>query len=53
MTTGTCTDKATRLVVELTHSFPSGHAMMSSILVCVVAAVIVRLTEKLEAPNAR
>ncbi|MBP1160493.1 phosphatase PAP2 family protein [Rhodococcus sp. PvR099] len=32
-----------RLVVELTHSFPSGHAMMSSILVCVVAAVIVRI----------
>ncbi|MFC7448119.1 phosphatase PAP2 family protein [Rhodococcus daqingensis] len=32
-----------RLVVEVTHSFPSGHAMMSSILVCVVGAVIVRL----------
>ncbi|MFD4180484.1 phosphatase PAP2 family protein [Rhodococcus sp. NPDC058514] len=32
-----------RLVDELTHSFPSGHAMMSAILVCVVAAVIVRL----------
>lgn len=32
-----------RLVDEVTHSFPSGHAMMSAILVCVVAAVIVRL----------
>lgn len=32
-----------RLVDEATHSFPSGHAMMSAILVCVVAAVIVRL----------
>lgn len=38
-----------RLVDEATHSFPSGHAMMSAILVCVVAAVIVRLA----APQAR
>jgi membrane-associated phospholipid phosphatase len=32
-----------RLVVESTHSFPSGHAMLSAILACTAAAVIVRL----------
>ncbi|MGW6695148.1 phosphatase PAP2 family protein [Rhodococcus sp. NPDC054953] len=31
-----------RLVDELTDSFPSGHAMMSAILVCVLGAVLVR-----------
>jgi len=31
-----------RLVEEITHSFPSGHAMMSAILVCVVGAVLAR-----------
>ncbi|MFF0814939.1 phosphatase PAP2 family protein [Rhodococcus sp. NPDC003318] len=32
-----------RLVDEITHSFPSGHAMMSAILVCVVGAALVRV----------
>ncbi|TQF74359.1 phosphatase PAP2 family protein [Rhodococcus spelaei] len=32
-----------RLVDEATHSFPSGHAMMSAILVCVVGAALVRV----------
>ncbi|MFD1810714.1 phosphatase PAP2 family protein [Rhodococcus gannanensis] len=36
-----------RLVHEITHSFPSGHAMMSAILVCVVGAVVVRVTGRL------
>lgn len=35
-----------RLVVESTHSFPSGHAMMSAILACAAAAVIVRLRSR-------
>ncbi|MFC4603468.1 phosphatase PAP2 family protein [Rhodococcus kronopolitis] len=35
-----------RLVDETTHSFPSGHAMMSAILVCVVAVVIVRVADR-------
>ncbi|GAA4489318.1 hypothetical protein GCM10023094_50690 [Rhodococcus olei] len=33
-----------RLVDEATHSFPSGHAMMSAILVCVLGAAVVRVT---------
>lgn len=36
-----------RLVEEVTHSFPSGHAMMSAILVCVVGSTVVRLTGRL------
>lgn len=35
-----------RLVDEITHSFPSGHAMMSAILVCVVGAAVVRTTAR-------
>jgi undecaprenyl-diphosphatase len=38
-----------RLVDEATHSFPSGHAMMSAILVCVVGAALVRVA----GPSAR
>lgn len=32
-----------RLADEATYSFPSGHATMSAILVCVVGAVVVRV----------
>lgn len=33
-----------RVVEEASHSFPSGHAMMSAILVCVVGAAVVAVT---------
>lgn len=36
-----------RLADEATWSFPSGHAMMSAVLVCVVGAVLVRVTGRI------
>lgn len=36
-----------RLVDEVTYSFPSGHAMMSAILVCLLGALVVRCTGRL------